>query len=83
MKLICPNEYMKKVVKEYLYFSNVEPKDVEYILLSGRKNKDFGYSPISNAAVEKLIKEVIGVCGIDGNYDVELRNIMRTGLNIL
>jgi integrase len=31
MKLICPNEYMKKVVKEYLYFSDVELKSGEWL----------------------------------------------------
>lgn len=69
MKLICPNEYMKKVVKEYLYFSDVEPGAGGYVFLSGRKNKDGEYPSISDAAVEKMIKEVTGACGIDGNYN--------------
>lgn len=69
MKLICPNEYMKKVVKEYLYYSDVEPKTNEYIFLSGRKNGDGIYPPISDAAVEKMVKEVTGACGIVGNYN--------------
>ncbi len=69
MKLICPNEYMKKVVKEYLYFSDVDPKADEYVFLSGRKNQGGGYSSISDAAVEKMIKEVTGLCGITGNYN--------------
>lgn len=69
MKLICPNEYMKKVVREYLYFSDVEPESDECVFLSGRKNKDGGYSSISDAAVEKMIKEVTGECGIIGNYN--------------
>lgn len=69
MKLICPNDYMKKVVKEYLYFSDVEPKADEYVFLSGRKNRNGEYSPISDAAVEKMIKEVTGACGIVGTYN--------------
>lgn len=69
MKLICPNEYMKKVVKEYLYFSDVEPKADEYIFLSGRKNKDGEYSPISDASVEIMIKAVTNACNIEGNYN--------------
>ena len=69
MKLICPNEYMIRVVKEYLFFSDVEPKAGEYVFLSGRKNKDSEYSPISDASVEKMIKEVTRACGIVGNYN--------------
>lgn len=68
MKLICPNEYIKKVVKKYLYFYDVEQAD-EYVFLSERKNKDGEYSPISDAAVEKMIKEVTGVCGFTENYN--------------
>ena len=69
MKLICPNDYMKKVVKEYLYFSDVKPKADEYIFLSGRKNKEGEYPSISDAAVEKMVKDVTSVCGIKGNYN--------------
>lgn len=69
MKLICPNEYMKKVVKEYLYFSDVEPKTDEYVFLSGRKNKEGVYTVITDATIEKMIKEVIDSCCIKGNYN--------------
>lgn len=69
MKLICPNEYMKKVVKEYLYFSDVKPKANEYVFLSGRKNKNGEYTVITDATIEKMIKEVTTFCGIKGNYN--------------
>ncbi len=69
LKLICPNEYIKKVVKEYLYFSDTNPKAGEHVFLKGRKNKDNIYSPISDATVEKMIKEVTKAYGIKGNYN--------------
>ena len=52
-----------------MYFSDLEPKAGGYVFLCGRKNRGGGYSPIPDAAVEKMMKEVTGECDIDGNYN--------------
>lgn len=69
MKLVCPNKYMQDVIKEYLICAGVTPVSGGYIFTSGRKSKDGEYHAISDAAVEKMIKEVAEACGLVGNYN--------------
>lgn len=68
VKLICPNECIKKAVRQYLDFSDIIPNAEEYLFLSGRKNKNGVYAPISDATVDNMIKEATTACNIKGDY---------------
>lgn len=69
MKDISPNKPIKYEVEEYLKYTGIVPKSGEFIFLSARKNSQGIYQVITDAAVEKMIKDATGVCGLIGNYN--------------
>lgn len=68
-KIICPNDAMKTAVINYLQLSGITPKSDDYLFVSGRKDSNGNYGHITDAAVEKMIKEVTSFCNLEGNYN--------------
>lgn len=69
MKIICPNEPIKKVINDYLLFTGIVPEAKDYIFLSGRRSSDGTFHHITDAAVEKMMKNISLSCGLPGNYN--------------
>lgn len=57
-KNICPNKPMRKIIRDYLDNTGIEPKKGEYIFVGSRKDKEGNFRPITDAAVEKTMKDI-------------------------
>ena len=68
-KDICPNNTVKRAIKEYLSVIDTELKPSNYLFLSGRKDENGKYTQITDAAVEKMMKDVAKGCHLKGNYN--------------
>lgn len=64
MKSICPNECIRRAINEYLDATGVKPKRNQYMFLNMRTGER-----ITDAVVEKLIKDFSEKCELDGNYN--------------
>lgn len=67
-KDICPNNCMKRYIMDYLRNTGIEPKNGEYIFTSSRKDKNGNPKPITDGAVEKMIKDCTQSIGLTDNY---------------
>lgn len=63
MKAICPNICIVKAVNRYLSALDLHPEYDDYVFINSRTGKR-----ISDATVEKFIKEFAKECNLKGNY---------------
>lgn len=75
-KNICPNKCIQKYVLEYLNNTSIEPKKGEYIFVSSRRDKDGNFKPITDATVEKMMKDIQENCSL--GYNVNTHSIRKT-----
>lgn len=75
MKDICPNEFMKRYITDYLNKTGIVPQKEEYVFLRSRKGKDGKIKPIDDSTVEKMMKDIQENL-LD--YDVNTHSLRKT-----
>ncbi len=69
LKRLVPTEPVKVAVTEYLNITGFCPKKDNYIFISGRKNSSGSYERITDAAVEKMFKDIKRNCSLKINLN--------------
>lgn len=75
-KDICPNKCMQKYITDYIKITGVEPKRGEYIFISSRKDANGNCKPITDATVEKMMKDIQINCNL--GYNVNTHSLRKS-----
>ena len=75
-KDICPNRCMQKYIMEYLSNTDIEPKKGEYVFIGSRKDKDGNFKPITDATVEKMMKDIQVNCSL--GYNINTHSLRKS-----
>lgn len=68
-KDICPNNCMKRYIMEYLSNTGIQPQSEEYVFISSRKDKNGKFKPITDATVERMMKDIQKNCKLGFNVN--------------
>ena len=75
-KDICPNRCMQKYIMEYLSNTSVEPKKGQYVFIGSRKDSDGNFKSITDATVEKMMKDIQENCKL--GFRINTHSLRKT-----
>lgn len=75
-KDICPNNCMKRYIMEYLSNTGIQPQSEEYVFISSRKDKNGKFKPITDATVERMMKDIQINCNL--GYNVNTHSLRKS-----